>query len=366
MVLRNKNYLVVIDKFQDLIAWDGIKGLFPDTEKGGILLFMTTNILDEIVGPKIDLGLYGAWHSEGMRNFHLLIFGKRSCPPELETIVLAILRCCRASRGIPTPAIHMVANYLSSINHSRDNWLNVQQSLASTLPMFNNKIIGTISALMEASKDIDSINTVSTSDENLELETNQQQIIKCHEYFLSVELEEYLKQLLLDLTESSKKLKRMEDDLWRSLKRQRYLIVVDDLWSVADWNGSRRLFSDDNVRSRILFTSRQSNVIECLKCEKIHNMNLLDEQTSWDLMQKKVFGQDISPHDLEDIGKQIGKKCQGLPLVIVVIAGVLMTITKTFECWKAVAESISSTVMSSANSCEELLALSYIAKSYLH
>ncbi|GAA0168499.1 hypothetical protein LIER_23205 [Lithospermum erythrorhizon] len=51
------------------------------------------------------------------------------------------------------------------------------------------------------------------------------------------------------------------------------------------------------------------------------------------------------------------------PLHIVVIAGVLMTITKIFECWKAVAESISSTVMSSPNRCEELLALSYIAKS---
>ncbi|GAA0175807.1 antimicrobial response protein [Lithospermum erythrorhizon] len=426
-VLRNKEYLVVIDNIQCLRTWDGIKSLFYNTEKGGIVLFMSTNVPDGI-GPSTVFRLQGSWLSVDKGNFHHLIFGNRSCPQELETIFLAILRCCR---GIPTPVVFMVANYLSSINHSRDNWLKVQQRLVTALLTFKDKTVGTISALMKASEEIDYIHTVSTSigysDENLELETKQQEIIKCNEYFLSVELEESLKQLLIDLTESSKKLKRMgivgmagigkttiakilyehpvviqhfdrqawiqislshcrrdllvellqcinkhrhdnicgktesdlEEDLWRSLKHQRYLMVVDDLWSVADWNGIRRIFPDDNSGSRILFTSRQSNVIECLKCEKIHNMNLLDEQTSWDLMQKKVFGQDISPPDLEDIGKQIAKKCQGLPLVIVVIAGVLMTITKTFESWKAVAESITSTVMSSANHCKELFALSY-------
>ncbi|KAL8492203.1 hypothetical protein ACS0TY_023730 [Phlomoides rotata] len=43
----------------------------------------------------------------------------------------------------------------------------------------------------------------------------------------------------------------------------------------------------------------------------------------------KVFtnGQDFTP-ELEDIGKEIARGCRGLPLVVVLVAGILPTIAK--------------------------------------
>ena len=47
----------------------------------------------------------------------------------------------------------------------------------------------------------------------------------------------------------------------------------------------------------------------------------LGADESAEMLQKKVFGKESCPQELIDLGKQIVKKCQGLPLVIVVAAG---------------------------------------------
>ncbi|CAL5354585.1 unnamed protein product [Camellia sinensis] len=53
------------------------------------------------------------------------------------------------------------------------------------------------------------------------------------------------------------------------------------------------------------------------------------------------------------------KKCDGLPLAIVVIAGLLATKIKTQESWKQVAQSVSSYIVSDPNQYLDTLALSY-------
>ncbi|KAL8464480.1 hypothetical protein ACS0TY_034126 [Phlomoides rotata] len=49
----------------------------------------------------------------------------------------------------------------------------------------------------------------------------------------------------------------------------------------------------------------------------------IDEDESWNLFCKIVFGKDDCPIELEKIGKKIVKNCKGLPLSIVVIGGLL-------------------------------------------
>ncbi|KAM3220637.1 hypothetical protein P3L10_019905 [Capsicum annuum] len=51
------------------------------------------------------------------------------------------------------------------------------------------------------------------------------------------------------------------DMLQKSLKRKRYLIVLDDIWSCKAWDGVRRCFpTEDNAGSRILLTTRNDEV----------------------------------------------------------------------------------------------------------
>nr|XP_009798794.1 PREDICTED: putative disease resistance RPP13-like protein 3 [Nicotiana sylvestris] len=52
-----------------------------------------------------------------------------------------------------------------------------------------------------------------------------------------------------------------------------------------------------------------------------HKLKCLTDSEGWELLEKKVFHKDKCPSELEQYGLNIAKKCEGLPLAIVVIAG---------------------------------------------
>ncbi|KAL7181043.1 hypothetical protein ACSBR1_039992 [Camellia fascicularis] len=90
-----------------------------------------------------------------------------------------------------------------------------------------------------------------------------------------------------------------------------------------------------------------------------HCLRPLTEEESWELLQRKVFQNKSCPPQLIEIGKQIMKRCEGLPLAIVVIAGLLAKNIKTQESWKKVVQSVSSYIVSDPNQYLDTLALSY-------
>ncbi|XP_031100283.1 putative late blight resistance protein homolog R1A-4 [Ipomoea triloba] len=122
--------------------------------------------------------------------------------------------------------------------------------------------------------------------------------------------------------------------VYRLLKHRRYLIVVDDIWSTDVWDDLMRCFQDDNIGSRILLTTRQKNVAEYADSGNhfCHTLPFLDSNESWDLFQSKVCKRSItllSP-EFEKIGREIVHKCKGLPLAIIVAAGLLSNPNQTF------------------------------------
>ncbi|XP_015163921.1 putative late blight resistance protein homolog R1B-17 [Solanum tuberosum] len=89
-------------------------------------------------------------------------------------------------------------------------------------------------------------------------------------------------------------------------------------------------------------------------------MNLLSLANGWKLLCDKVFGPKHDyPPELEEIGKEIVEKCQGLPLTISVIAGHLSKMTRTLEGWKDVVQNLSEIIASHPNQCLGVLGLSY-------
>ncbi|KAL0341537.1 UNVERIFIED_CONTAM: putative late blight resistance proteinR1C-3 [Sesamum calycinum] len=76
---------------------------------------------------------------------------------------------------------------------------------------------------------------------------------------------------------------------------------------------------------------------------------------------EKVFAQEECPYpELEEIGKSIAKDCNGLPLAIVVIGGLLAKSNMTQEYWEFVLENLTSLSNSEEDEhCSRVLSLSY-------
>ncbi|KAH0682138.1 hypothetical protein KY289_019890 [Solanum tuberosum] len=152
----------------------------------------------------------------------------------------------------------------------------------------------------------------------------------------------------------------LADLVQKNLKRRRYLVVVDDIWSTGVWDSIRGIFPDCNNKSRILLTTRETEVAIYANTSIPHKMNLLSLANGWKLLCDKVFGPKHDyPPELEEIGKEIVGKCQGLPLTILVIAGHLSKMTRTLEGWKDVAQNLSEIIASHPDKCLGVLGLSY-------
>ncbi|XP_057800214.1 putative late blight resistance protein homolog R1C-3 [Salvia miltiorrhiza] len=130
------------------------------------------------------------------------------------------------------------------------------------------------------------------------------------------------------------------------LSRSKYLIILDDMWSVEVWDKMRFFFPDYNDGSRVIVTTRLSNLATELTNSNSIGMRFLDDVFSWSLFSKTVFGDEDFPLHLEEIGKKIVGKCKGLPLSIVVIGGLLAKSELTLEYWEHIEENLSSIVNS--------------------
>ncbi|XP_014498044.1 disease resistance protein RPP13 [Vigna radiata var. radiata] len=108
------------------------------------------------------------------------------------------------------------------------------------------------------------------------------------------------------------------------LNRSKYLVVVDDVWQKQVWNEVKGAFPDDQNGSRILMTTRSAEVASHAGPVPPYALPFLTKEESWELLSKKVFrGGEDCPSDLESLGKLIADSCDGLPLALVVMAGIL-------------------------------------------
>ncbi|XP_019154271.1 PREDICTED: putative late blight resistance protein homolog R1A-10 [Ipomoea nil] len=145
-------------------------------------------------------------------------------------------------------------------------------------------------------------------------------------------------------------------DMRAWVTEQRYLIVIDDIWNTTAWDSVQRCFPDDNNGSRILLTSRLREVTEYASSSNSPlNMSFLDADESWNLYCK-VFGKTEFLLVFDQIGRDIVKKCKGLPLAITIVASLLSKIEEEEEKWKNVAKSV---MGDSSDACSRILYLSY-------
>ena len=75
-----------------------------------------------------------------------------------------------------------------------------------------------------------------------------------------------------------------------------------------------------------------------------HQVQLLSESESWNLLHQLVFGEEDCPPVLQEIGQKIAGDCWGLPLAISVIGGLLSKMERSKGVWEKIGDSVIATI----------------------
>nr|XP_010911918.2 putative disease resistance protein RGA4 [Elaeis guineensis] len=126
-----------------------------------------------------------------------------------------------------------------------------------------------------------------------------------------------------------------------SVLSRRFIIVLDDIWKAKVWEDLLRYPLEGAAASgRIVITTRDINMAKNMSA-LVHHVHEMDTDDGWALLCKKVFRDDEKEEifNLKEIGIKIVKKCDGLPLAIKAIAGVLKLKNRTSMEWNNVLRS---------------------------
>ncbi|KAG2540237.1 hypothetical protein PVAP13_9NG543000 [Panicum virgatum] len=168
-------------------------------------------------------------------------------------------------------------------------------------------------------------------------------------------LKDIMKQITGDRAKDIKIDQMQEYDLGMELQafltEKRYLVVLDDVWTTDTWNKINRVvkvFPDANNGSRVMLTTRKIDVSNHIEMPTyVHNLKLLDGERSWELFSGKALPsykrsliQNIE--EFEELGKNLSRKCNGLPLALAVLGGYLSK-NLNIEAWSDILQGWAST-----------------------
>jgi len=140
---------------------------------------------------------------------------------------------------------------------------------------------------------------------------------------------------------------------------------VDDLWDSESWEAIQNAFIKNSCASRIIITTRKIEVAQScctLRRGHIYKLRPLNPENSRKLFLKRIFGSEEGcPSDLSEVCDDILKKCDGLPLAIIAIAGLLAGKAPTVDEWNKVQCSFGHALErhSDVNRMIQILSLSY-------
>ncbi|XVE60655.1 hypothetical protein DITRI_Ditri05aG0145700 [Diplodiscus trichospermus] len=142
---------------------------------------------------------------------------------------------------------------------------------------------------------------------------------------------------------------------------KRYLLVLDDVWNEDDseWEKLRMSLRSGVEGSRIIVTTRSKKVALIMGSTYTHELEGLSDDDCWALFKQRAFGNNEKEHqNLFPIGRQIVKKCGGVPLAARTL-GSLMRFKREERDWLVVQESNLWNVSQSENGILPALRLSY-------
>ncbi|KAK9138558.1 hypothetical protein Sjap_009152 [Stephania japonica] len=152
--------------------------------------------------------------------------------------------------------------------------------------------------------------------------------------------------MLQDAFEIAKHESSSMDSIQRALqdklRGRRFLFVLDDMWIedgfLEKWETLKIVLKCADRGSKIIVTTRNGEVANMVAgTSQIQNLQVLPEDDCWGLFQRRAFasGGVQMTQALEAIGRQIVKKCGGVPLAIKSLGGMMRSKREEKE-WLAV------------------------------
>ncbi|GJM95491.1 hypothetical protein PR202_ga12232 [Eleusine coracana subsp. coracana] len=145
----------------------------------------------------------------------------------------------------------------------------------------------------------------------------------------------------------------------------RYLVVIDDIWTKDAWEIINYALYKNSKDSKIITTTRSHHVAKaCCSSDddSIYKMKPLAYAESKRLFMERLFGsEDKCPAHLIRVSNSILEKCDGLPLAIISISGLLANKALTEDEWGRVLSSIGRGLAKNPDvkSMMQILSLSY-------
>ncbi|KAJ9558471.1 hypothetical protein OSB04_013085 [Centaurea solstitialis] len=130
--------------------------------------------------------------------------------------------------------------------------------------------------------------------------------------------------------------------LKEKLSNKRFLVVLDDVWNenYVDLDQLQTPFVAGAPGSKIIVTTRKTNVASVMNSSEPYNLDVLSEEKALSLFAQNALNeQSFDKHpSLKLYGEGIVKKCGRLPLALITLGRVLRLKTKDAE-WKRVLDS---------------------------
>ncbi|BAT88675.1 hypothetical protein LR48_Vigan10g072900 [Vigna angularis] len=116
-------------------------------------------------------------------------------------------------------------------------------------------------------------------------------------------------------------------ELKNNLRDKKFLLVLDDLWNEKynDWHNLIAPFRSGRKGSKIIITTRQQRVAQVTHTFPTYELKPLSDENCWRILARHAFGSE-NFHNypiLEEVGKKIARKCNGLPLAAKTLGGLL-------------------------------------------
>ncbi|KAI4974527.1 hypothetical protein ZWY2020_047807 [Hordeum vulgare] len=118
----------------------------------------------------------------------------------------------------------------------------------------------------------------------------------------------------------------LEETLKRLLEQQKYMIILDDVWTPETFDDLSRTLIHNGKGSRLIIITRRGDIASLAS----------QGHKSYDLFCKKAFPRDTNhacPADLKPLSEEIAKRCKGLPLAIVLVGSLLRVREQTMGEW---------------------------------
>ncbi|KAJ1256603.1 hypothetical protein BS78_K341400 [Paspalum vaginatum] len=135
--------------------------------------------------------------------------------------------------------------------------------------------------------------------------------------------------------------RQLIDELRAILEGKRYFIVIDDVWDIKSWEAITCALVENNNGSRIIVTTRNSEVATG-DAYLQYKLRPLSDDNSKRLFYTRIFGGEGKYHENQqrkfpEVAEKILKKCGGVPLAIITMASYL--VGKSMEEWLEVCNS---------------------------